>query len=245
MPDYDLKLGERLEVLREDKRGISDIQMITPEGRLVISEPMMGTKRLPVKKNDTLRLCYFRSSGMLSCVVTAERLFKEKGLCLIEVEIRSQVNRNQRRDFVRFDTLLPASILPLTGVPDVEQISDEAGVRLLVDRRLAGADNPDDAIGGFTMDISGGGMRFVSKQPLELGSLADCSIYLNDNDKVTAAIRIVRCEIDHDPNSGGKYFLGAKFIGIEESLRNRIIKYIFNEQLKRRMASRNAGAGRF
>jgi c-di-GMP-binding flagellar brake protein YcgR len=37
--------------------------------------------------------------------------------------------------------------------------------------------------------------------------------------------------------------MGARFIGIEEALRNRIIKYIFGEQLKRRQEARRTAAG--
>ncbi|MDR0324703.1 MAG: PilZ domain-containing protein [Oscillospiraceae bacterium] len=231
MAGIELKLGERLEILREEKRAVSVIEMITTAGRLVISEPMSGTNRLPVKKDDKLSLYIFRESGMLTCTVTAENIFKERGLVFIEVEIRSKISRYQRRDFVRFDTLLPVSVWPLAGVPNADRLSDAEAVALLADRKLSGAANKDGMIGGFTLDISGGGLRYFSKEMMELGAVGSCEVFLDDGNRVSAAMRIVRCERDLYE---GKYIMGAKFIGIEESLRNRIIKYIFAEQLKRR-----------
>ena len=235
MPSYDLKLGERLELIRDDKRAVSVIETITPQGRLILSEPMCGTNRLPVRKDDKLSLYIFRDSGMLTCAVTIEEIIKERGLLFIEVEIRSKISRYQRRDFVRFDTLLPVSVMPLTGVENQENLSDKEAVNLLVDRKLSGHVAEEDMIGGFTLDISGGGLRFFSKDKLESGAVAWCEVFLTDADRVTAEMRIVRCERDLYE---GKNIMGAKFIGIEEALRNRIIKYIFSEQLKRRQEAR-------
>jgi c-di-GMP-binding flagellar brake protein YcgR len=236
----ELKLGERLEILRDDKRAVSTIEMITSKGRLVLSEPMCGTGTLPVKKGDKLYLYIFRESGMLTCAVTAEKIFKDRGLIFIEVEIRSKISRYQRRDFVRFDTLLPMSVLPIKGVENLNMLDDKAVVKAIVDRKLKGLFKDEDRIGGFTLDISGGGMRFFAKQMLEYGSAADCEVFLDDGNKISAAGRIVRCERDLYE---GKFIMGAKFIGIADSLRDKIIKYIFAEQLKRRQAAKRLKDG--
>ncbi|MDR0293655.1 MAG: flagellar brake domain-containing protein, partial [Oscillospiraceae bacterium] len=188
MPEYELKLGEKLEILRDDRRAVSTIEAITPEGRLVISAPLSGTDRLPVKKDDKFRIYVFRDSGMLTCTVTAENILRERGLTYVEVEIRSKIERNQRRDFVRFDAILPMSVVPLTGMPGAERLSDTEAVHLLVDRRLSGTAGKDEAIGGFTLDISGGGMRFFSKKMLQLGTVGSCEVYLEETDRITADI---------------------------------------------------------
>jgi c-di-GMP-binding flagellar brake protein YcgR len=235
---FELKPGERLEVLREDKRAVSVIEMITAGGRLVISEPMVGLGRLPVKLHDKLNLYIYRDSGMLSCAVTAEKFLKERGMTFIEVEIRSKLSRYQRRDFVRFDTLLPVFIDPLTGVENAGGMSDTEAVRLVGDRKLSGTAAGEEALGGFTLDISGGGMRFFLNRMLELGSVAGCEILLDDANRITATMRVIRCERDlHE----GQNIMGARFIGIQEGLRERIIKYIFAEQLKRRQMARRLG----
>jgi|GEM_PF-2363255 len=232
---FELKPGERLEVLRDDKRAVSVIEMITKSGRLVISEPMIGSGRLPVKANDKLSLYIYRESGMLSCTVTAEKFYKERGLTLIEVEIRSKLSRYQRRDFVRFDALLPVSVWPLPGVEDPERMSDKEAVQIIADRRIKGTAAESELIGGFTLDLSGGGMRFFAGKMLDLHSIADCEVFLDDGERIVAVARIIRCERDLYE---GKVIMGAKFIGIADHLRERVIKYIFSEQLKRRQAAR-------
>jgi c-di-GMP-binding flagellar brake protein YcgR len=226
----ELKLGERLEVLREEKRAASVIEMITPQGRLVISEPMHGLGRLPVKKNDMLNMSVFRGSGILSFTATAERVFTERGLTFIEVEIRSKVSRHQRRNYVRFDTMLPMTALPLYTA-NAEHLSDKEAVGMLAARRLAGTPNSEDILSCTTLDISGGGVQFICKIELPRGTISDCGILLKDGTKAEASMRVLRSEYDLNEK---QYTMCAKFIGIQETLRERIIKYIFNEQLRQR-----------
>jgi c-di-GMP-binding flagellar brake protein YcgR len=227
----ELKLGERLEVLQGDRRAASMIETITPKGRLVISEPMYGLGRLNVKKNDTLNLSVYRETGILTFTATAENIINERGLIFIEVEIRSKVSRHQRRNYVRFDTMLPVTIIPLFE-PGIESAGDREAVGKLAERRLSGkAPEPDEIFIGFTLDISGGGLRFFNKRELARGTAADCSIVLQGNEKIEASVRILRHEYDIQE---GNYIMSAKFIGIQEVLRERIIKYIFAEQLRKR-----------
>ncbi|MCL2002670.1 MAG: PilZ domain-containing protein [Oscillospiraceae bacterium] len=231
MAGYELKLGERLEVIREDRRGVSKIETITPNGRLIISEPLYGLGRLPVKKKDLLTLCVFRETGILSFTVTAEKIIEDNNLTFIEVELRSKIVRHQRRNFVRFDTTLPMTVKPLY-TKSSESLGDKEAVGLLTARRLSGESIPkEETLACTTLDISGGGARFFSKTELLLGIPADCELRLSDGFLVEASMRVVRVEYERHE---GKSVMGAKFIGIQEALRERLIKYIFAEQLKQR-----------
>ncbi len=230
MPDYDMKLGERLEVLRGEKRGVSDIQAFTTAGRVVISEPMHGEGILPVKEGDMLRLFYYRPFGMLSCIVTAERVYEERELTLIETELRSQVTRYQRREFVRFDAILPVRILPLVTAIESDGLDEETVTRLLADRTLTEPLRGEDALKGVTLDISGGGLRFICGQKIEVGTLAACAVFLTDKISVDANIRIVRSETDPEDRATAS----AKFIGMDDDRRGKIIRYIFEEQSRRK-----------
>jgi c-di-GMP-binding flagellar brake protein YcgR len=240
MAGFKLELGERLEVQREDRRAVSAIEMITPEGRIVISEPMSGTNRLPVYKGDKLGIFVIRGGGMLSFTVTAEEVVRERGLTFIEVEIRSKITRLQRREFVRFETLLPISVIPLSDAKQGKDLSDREAVAAVTDRRLSGMTKEDEIIGGFTLDISGGGLRFFCKRILEVGTVVCCEVLLDDGDKVSATARIIRNERNlHE----GNVIMGARFIGISEPLREKLIKYIFSEQLKRRREAKRLQNG--
>jgi c-di-GMP-binding flagellar brake protein YcgR len=230
LPDYDLKPGERLEVLREEKRGVSDVQALTAGGRLVISEPVHGEGRLPVNEGDLLRLFYCRPFGLLSCTVTAERIYQEDGVPLIEAEIRSQIRRQQRREFVRFETALPVSVIPLAEITESED--DHSDALLIADRKLAGPMWEDMTVKGFTWDISGGGLRFTVGQKLSPGTLAACTVDLGDGNPVDAGIRVIRCEDDMEDRR--RFIISAKFIGIDDSQRGKIIRYIFDEQSRRK-----------
>ncbi len=223
MPDYDLKLGERLEVLRGDRHGVSNIQAFTKSGQVIISEPMHREAYLSVQEGDLLNLFYYRPFGMLSCVVTAERVYRDAELGLIETEIRSQISRHQRREFVRFETLLPVTVVPLVASAETNGINEDMAVRLLTDRLLTEAH--ENALEGITLDISGGGLRFTCPKKLIPGTLAACIVSLNDTESVCANIRAVRSEAGLD----GQFIIGAKFVGISDSRRGKIIRYIIDK----------------
>jgi c-di-GMP-binding flagellar brake protein YcgR len=232
---HNIKLGDRVEVLRDDRRAVSTVEAITPAGRLIISEPMSGTNLLPLHKGDKLDVFVLQGSGMLNFVVTAEEFIKERGLRFVEVEIRSKITRLQRRDFVRLDTHLPLSIIPLPDAEQSKSLSDNEAVSIVTDRRMSGQVTEEEIIGAITLDISGGGIRFFAKNKMEIESVADCEVLLDDGDKVSATIRIILCERDKHE---GNVIMRARFIGISEPLRDKIIKYIFAEQLKRRRAAK-------
>jgi c-di-GMP-binding flagellar brake protein YcgR len=231
MAGFDLKLGDRLEVFKDDKRAASMIETITPGGRLVISEPMYGLGRLPVKNNDLLTISVFRETGLLSFTATAEKIYYDNNLTFIEIEIRSKVTRNQRRDYVRFETMLKMIVKPLYRSGS-DMIGDKEAVGLLATRRISGeVIDADGILSCMTLDISGGGARFFGRKELPRGTVADCEIILSDGGKIDACIRIIRNEQERH---NGSVIMGARFIGIQEVLRERIIKYIFAEQLRQR-----------
>ena len=233
----DIKLGERLEVVVDDRRAVSVIEAIKPNGRLVISEPMCGTSRPSISRGDRLGIYIFRGTSMLSCTVSAEDFIEDGGLRFVELEIRSKLTRIQRRDFVRFDTLLPLMLVPLENS---SELSDNEAVSIVADRRMSGSVTEEQMLGGFTLDISGGGMRFFCKKTLPLNSAADCEVLLDIGERVTAVGRIVRCEQDLHQ---GHPIMGMKFIGIAGTLREGIIKYIFAEQLRRRQEAKRLAEG--
>lgn len=230
-----LRLGDRLEVLMGDKRAVAVVEETTPKGRLIITAPLSGTSRVLLSKREKLNVFAFQGSGILNFSVTVEGFSKENGMDYVEVEVCSKVNRLQRRDFVRYDTLLPITIVPLIDGEAGRELSDNAAVTAVADQRLSGKAEEEEKLSGFTLDISGGGLRFFCKKTFEMDSVFDCDVYLDDGDKISASMRIMR--VEHEKYDGNT-IMGARFIGIADTLRERLIKYIFNEQLKKRRTER-------
>lgn len=113
--------------------------------------------------------------------------------------------RIQLRAYVRLETALAATV------------------------RLAGA--PATPAKAITKDIGGGGAQLVTKLAVEPGKPVELSVDLQEGGLLKAAGEVVRAEYDEKREF---YTVAIKFVEIPERERDKIIKYIFKKQLKRR-----------
>jgi len=86
---------------------------------------------------------------------------------------------------------------------------------------------------GFNMpearevNISGGGLRFFSKEAFDAGQRLILKTFL----PVYAHVVKINCEVVRSlPQDGGGYSVAVKYVDMDESTRDKIIKYIFAKQ---------------
>ena len=231
--DYDLALGERLDIIIGERRCASNVQEITRGGTLIVSSPTFRSVNVPVYEGDLINLIYFRQSGMFSFVASILRCFRDENISLCEIEIKSPISKYQRRDFVRYEKVLPVRVSLLASAETIAEMSVEETLRRIFDRRYMGmpreGDYPSEDC--LTLDISGGGLRFTSRASYEKNSLLECTITFGEEDEITVDALVMRIE---SSTSGHPWRVGVQFVNIEERLRRKIIRYIFNEQVKDR-----------
>ncbi len=231
--DYDLTLGERLDVIIGERRCISNVQEITRAGNLVISAPTYRSVIVPIPDGELVNVVYFRQSGMFSFVAALLRRYNDGNIELCEIEIKSPISKYQRRDFVRYDTVLPVRVSMLADAETLSGMSIEETLRRIFDRRYMGmpreGDYPSEDC--LTLDISGGGLRFSARESYEKNCLLECTVTFSDEEEITVDALVMRAE---EARNGLPWRIGVQFVNIEERLRRKIIKYIFNEQVKER-----------
>ncbi|MEZ0371314.1 MAG: flagellar brake protein [Candidatus Sericytochromatia bacterium] len=131
------------------------------------------------------------------------------------VSLPSQVQRIQRRNFVRVDAELPIHLTLF----DPNQ-----------------PDQPDQIIGNIdssTTDLSGGGLMAISEFEVAIDTLAEGKIYIPPEngdatqkwETIPFQAQVCRC-LPHN----GKFLIGVSFIEMNEGTRDRIIHYIFRYQ---------------
>ena len=91
------------------------------------------------------------------------------------------------------------------------------------------------------VDISGGGLRFLSTQRYEPGSLIYCSYHLmyNGEHKKYEVISRVISAIELD-NRKGTFEHRVQFYDLDPTIREEIIKYIFEEERRNRLKRKYA-----
>lgn len=204
-----LKVNQRLDVIintgRSTERHSSRVEEIGKD-YCVIAMPM--AKSVPI---ILLQGSQFNGRVVVDGMVwqfTSE--FLDKRIHPIPVWVISKpydIKKIQLRAFVRIDTVLPV---------ELQVITDE---------------NSQPLLAASTSDISGGGLRAVSKHQLHVGTNLKFSLDLPGMGNVQGSGVLVREEPLQDKVL---FASGIKFTEIAEKDRDKIIKYIFKKQLERR-----------
>jgi c-di-GMP-binding flagellar brake protein YcgR len=136
--------------------------------------------------------------------------YMEKRMSPLPVWIISpptEITKLQQREYVRIDAKIPATVTL------IDQEEDVPPANLIVN------------------DISGGGARLVSPQSYPLGTSLLITFELPGQEIIETIGQVVRSEQPQTDLS--VYWIGVKYVGLQERQRNKIIKYVFQKQLER------------
>ncbi len=126
------------------------------------------------------------------------------------------------------------SILTLGRPANMVRIQRRNFVRLVArlkifSNKIAGDNKDAEFFSATTSDISGGGLLFGCDTQLNVGETLEATIFIGQNQTISAVGRIVRV-VEQSALSKYRYSVGLEFTDIKESERDKIIKYIFNQQ---------------
>lgn len=212
-----LALGDKVEISRlkfntnetykNEKVYISIIQDINND-EIIISAPVENGKIIPLEVGAAYILSIYTKGGLYKCKSSVKNRYKNKDLHFITMEVQSAMVKSQRRQYFRLECIL--SIL----FADIKEDSWNEGI---------------------IVDISGGGLRFTSKNKMDTNSTLKCKIELNINNKVNIIELkgnvILSDIVDFETM---KYETRIMFDDISNEDREKIIKFIFEEERKRR-----------
>ncbi len=203
-----LKVNQPVEIEIPGEQSVcyrSRVEYVSDD-RLIVASPMKSGAIVPVRRGTVVKVTYTDNVAVytFSSEVLSQNI---SGIPTLILDRPSDSKRIQRRNFVRLDTRLTVnlSLLNEKYIPSGETIS------------------------ATTVDISGGGMMFVCDTNMKVGDVLEAVINLSEKETVTAIGRIVRI-VENPPKSRNRYSAGFEFTIIEEAERDKIIRFIFNQQ---------------
>ena len=206
-----LKIGTRLEfyVEEDEEKYLSRIEDVEKDD--IVAAMPLTRQRVPVIPHQGARL-YGLAIGN-QCRYRFMTVFKGTGwtngnIPIWHVKMPEKVEKFQNREFVRV------------------KVSQRIHVRLI---------DPEGGIGDplltWTYDISGSGVSFLLRQPVEENTKAGLEIHdIPDVGTLSIMSRIVRCTKQKTPDGGIVYRVGACFIDMPRATVNKIVKYLFAVQ---------------
>lgn len=201
----------------------SNVLDILSEDTLEIAMPMEQLKLILLPVDSEYDLVIYGANGPYQCFARIVDRYKSNNMYILAVELTSNLRKYQRREYYRFSCALEMCARNLEQ-DEIQAIEKRLPFALVSGRPLKQS---------VIVDISGGGLRFVSSQKYEPGNLLYCSYHLiKDKEQkqyeVIGKVLSVR-ELENRP---GTYEHRVQYYNMDKETREEIIKYIFEEERK-------------
>ncbi len=191
---------------------------------LEIGMPTEGGKMVLFQVGFECTMFLYTQKGIFTCDAKVLDRYKKDGFYMMSVKILTVPKKYQRRDYYRVETSIDFNYYRITPevaeLESTEQLFEEiTDPKYILERRYA-----------HTLDISGGGVRFVTEEPLEAGTFLLTVIRLT-NDKVDQTMYLVTEVISCNrmENVPQKQVVRAKFHFKDIKDRDLIVRFVFEE----------------
>jgi len=240
MLDSILKPGQRVELKAvrrsrntegEQKTKVysSKIFDVVNDDTIELMMPMEQTKLILLPVDAEYEVFFYTDNGLYECTVRITDRYKSNNIYLLLVELETNLQKYQRRDFYRYNCALDIEV---RGLTKEEVDAFETGTKYQLPPGLP-------LIKGVIVDISGGGLRFVINQEFEKDSLVYCKYELFIHGGVKNYDLTCRVlNVKEVASRKGEYEHRVQFINLDNDEREEIIQYIFEEERKNRRKER-------
>ena len=207
----------------------SVVNEIRSEDTIEIAMPMEKTKLILLPIDSEYDMIFYGSSGLFQCLGRIIDRYKSNNNYLLLVEMTSNLRKYQRREFYRLRCALEMHARSLEE-NEVQTVESRMPYSLASDLPLKES---------VIVDISGGGLRFLSTHRFKQDSLLYCCYHLMNNGehkKYEVICKVISAmELENRP---GTYEHRVMYYDIDPAVREEIIKYIFEEERKSRQKKR-------
>jgi c-di-GMP-binding flagellar brake protein YcgR len=178
-------------------------------GYMIIAMPMEKGYPVFLERDNVFYGKIFDETGVYSFKST----FVDKKMNPLPIWIvttPTDIKKNQQRSYVRFDVSLP---IVIDYFLDDDQ-TEAASLKLT------------------TKDLSGGGLRLISNKQISVGKKIQLKLEFPECEVFQVNGEVVR--INQPQVERQLFWISIKFLGIHESIRDKISKFIFKKQLEQR-----------
>lgn len=141
-----------------DKFFVSKVYDFSEDGKIELHMPMEGTKIVLLPVGAEYEATFYAKKGMYGCKVRVDARYKQDSLFILSLEQLTELEKQQRREFYRFDCVIGMNAGPLVKA-EIESFEKTGQTMLL----------PEPEGKCVIVDISGGGIRFISAEHYEIG----------------------------------------------------------------------------
>lgn len=205
----DLQAGEKIELLLKrdnDKYTevyFSKIEDVIDSKTYAISRPVSGGRYTYLSLGQEIGVAYFREDAEYVFDARVIERIKYGETVSAVISVISERRKLQRRNYYRLGIMIPVMLeYKHMGITVVNKLD--------------------------TADISGGGIRLISPENINIGQEVTMSIAIPGVEGNLIKGRVVRSI--HSERNKKRYDIGVEFLDIHPRIRQLIIQYIFAKQ---------------
>ncbi len=231
-----ISAGSKVEIMPIERMGESDeeagkkvyvskVYDILSEDTLEILMPMEKTKLILLPVDSEFDLVVYQENSLYQCLVRVTDRYKSSNVYLLQVELVSNLRKYQRREYYRFSCALQMC------ARNLQEEELQAVEKNLPYTLTPGLPLKQSVI----VDISGGGLRFISSQRYEPESM----LYINYELQIDGEMKMYEIigkvlSVRELENRKGTFEHRVQYYDMNRKTREEIIKYIFQEERKNR-----------
>lgn len=202
---------------------------ILSEDTLEIEMPLEQSKLVLLPIDSEYEMIFYGKSGLYQCYARITDRYKSNNVYMLVMELISDLSKYQRREYYRFSCAIEMQVRALTK-DEVRPIENNEPYRIQLGLAMQE---------GIIVDISGGGIRFMSKENFEAGSLIFCSypLQIGSTRKQFEVLGKI-LSVKKPENKPGYLEYRMEYFRLNVNAREEIIKYIFEEERKSRKKER-------
>ncbi len=208
----------------------SQVLDMAENGNIIISMPTENGRLILLPLGVRFEFVFYSAGSLYRSVGRVVERYKRDNIFMLEIELKSQLEKFQRREYYRYECSMNFQYYILDENQKELDSLDSMVENLLEEPHLEQRRN------AVAVDISGGGMKFRSEEKL------------NPKDEILVAIRLTNDRMDRQfyikseiiacveikTTKDRLYESRIKFLINDNKVREDIIRYIFEEERKTR-----------
>ena len=202
---------------------MSKVMDVTTDDRIEVLMPFEQGKLVLLPVDGEYSLCFYSPKGLFQCFSKIVDRYRSDNMYILVLDLTSELQKLQRREYYRFSGALELK----SRICSKEELQAfENNRKFLVDPEI-------QLQRSVIVDISGGGLRFVANFKYEEDSTIYCSYNLpgagsdKEYEMICQVLKVQELE-----NRPGLYEHRIQYIYIDETSREDIIHFIFEEERK-------------
>jgi c-di-GMP-binding flagellar brake protein YcgR len=226
-----VSIGDKIELSRFS---YNDSQTIKPKiyfsqvldfieyDKACIAMPIEGSRIIPLSVGDKYQLCFYCKQGLYQCRAVVTDRYRKDNIYMLVVQLASELEKFQRRQFYRLEYVLEILVCRLLQ-SEVDKKKEEIDI------------SPNRYLDAMMLDISGGGCKFILNELIE----KDTKVMLRFTLTLARGMRMFEV-LGRITNSGEQlnrsksFEHRVEFIELLEEDREHIVRFIFDEERRRR-----------